>query len=40
VVAKYGREVITLSESRSYFNMNVCRFTFWQRIWRENYLLW
>ena len=29
--------MITLSESRSYINMNVCRFRFWQRISRENY---
>jgi len=37
VAANYGREVITFSESRSYLNMNVCRFKFRQRIWRENY---
>jgi len=37
VAAKYGGEVVTLSESRSYNNMNLYRFTFWQRIWRENY---
>jgi len=37
VATKYVRKVITLSESRSYINMNMCRFRFWQRIWRENY---
>jgi len=38
VVAKYEGGVITFSESRSCINMNMYWFTFWQRIWRENYL--